>query len=103
MEISRLSYLKHVQQVVNRNLQKAMLGGIPGTKQLVKSYLKIILSQIQNPGFEVSVLHFAIKTQPRMTQPHLLHGINIEYRNKIYCLQKMFGVIWAVFLVQILN
>ena len=55
---------------MNRNLQKAMLGGVPGTKQLVKSYLKIILSQIQNPGFEV-------KTRTSNSSCHLrseLHG-----------------------------
>lgn len=43
-----------MQQTVNRNLSRAMLGGIPGTVQLVKSYLKVV-GWPQNPGLEVCV------------------------------------------------
>ncbi|XP_067934981.1 nuclear pore complex protein Nup93-like [Watersipora subatra] len=45
------SYERHIKQTINKNLQAAMLGGIPGTIQLVKSYLNVALSP-QNPGLE---------------------------------------------------
>ena len=36
-------YLKFVQDTVYDNLHEAQLGGVPGTFNLVKSYLKITL------------------------------------------------------------
>ena len=47
------SYLRHIQQTINRNLHRAMLGGVPDSVNLVKSYLNISLGS-QNPGLEVS-------------------------------------------------
>ena len=42
-------YKQHIVQVVSSNLYQAELGGVPGTFQLVKSYLKIkILPGTQN-------------------------------------------------------
>lgn len=48
-------YLQFVQDSVYSNLPRAKLGGVPGTLQLVKSFLKIKLPSVVQ-GLEVSSL-----------------------------------------------
>ena len=45
------TYLKYVQDTVYSNLQQAQLGGIPGTFNLIKSFLNIKLDP-NTPGLE---------------------------------------------------
>ena len=47
------SYVKYVEIKVHSNLQQAQRGGIPGTYNLVRSYLNILLSAAPSPEFEV--------------------------------------------------
>ena len=53
-----LRYLKFVQDTVYDNLQQAMLGGVPGTFHLVKSFLKIKLPPVLQ-GLEVCLYNYA--------------------------------------------
>ena len=53
-------YLKFVQDTVYDNLHEAKLGGVPGTFNLVKSYLKIKLPPVVQ-GLDVRLTSF-VKT-----------------------------------------
>ena len=37
-----LRYLDYIKETVYRSLSQAQLGGVPGTRQLVKSYLNLV-------------------------------------------------------------
>ena len=51
-------YLLYIEKTVYENTQHARLGGIPGTLNLVKSFLKIKLHPA-TPGLEV-LIHFIV-------------------------------------------
>jgi nuclear pore complex protein Nup93 len=46
-----LRYLDYIREMVYRSLPQAQLGGVPGTRQLVKSYLNLVPSLVGvDPG-----------------------------------------------------
>ena len=68
-----LRYLKFVQDTVYDNLQQAMLGGVPGTFHLVKSFLKIKLPPVLQ-GLEVCLYNYVwmtFATTPNLQQAML--------------------------------
>lgn len=48
-----LSYVKYVEMKVHSNLQQAQRGGIPGTYNLVRSFLNIVEPAKSYRGLEV--------------------------------------------------
>ena len=56
-------YLEYVQESVYRSLSQAQLGGVPGTYQLVRSFLN--LRQANSiPGLEVGPIQFHLEAVP---------------------------------------
>lgn len=71
------SYKKFITRHISGNLQQAQLGGIPGTCNLVRSYLNIRQATLPR-GLEVTRLLFVLLT--------LLYNINVSAGGGVHLL-----------------